>query len=427
MKERIKIGIYGGTFAPVHSGHVKTALAFIDELSLDKLYVVPTFLPPHKTIKDGGTPQERLEMLNLAFEDCEQYNKKLFVSDYEVKKEGKSYSVYTLEHFSKESQDLYLLCGTDMFLSLETWKDFKRIFSLATIVCARRSLYDDVDEILRKKQRYEELYSAKVILMEADPIDISSSDIRKKLAVADDALAFLPKKVYSYIKENGLYCGTDIESIDAIWEEIKEKLLPLIGDRTVHVASVLEECKSLSELFELSDGEKRDLYIAAMLHDITKCMYSDKQLVICKKYGIDSNISFPVLHSYTGAYKAREMFPQYVNDAVFSAIMCHTTGKSDMTIVEKLLYLADYIEAKRTFPDCVKLRRFFYSGIKKCQNKEMMLAHLDRTLVLSFDMTIKVLLDNHVIIDNETVASRNSILQKLSGVKTAESGENNGK
>ena len=214
--------------------------------------------------------------------------------------------------------------------------------------------------------------------------------------------------------------------MNEILQKIDLEISPLLGSRIVHVRSVCDECRCLAAIFEMTSEQADKLCIAGMLHDITKCLYLDKQLVICKRYGIDTDISASVLHSRTGAYKAREMFCEYVDDEVFSAIWCHTTGKTDMSLLEKLLYLADYIEPTRTFEDCVKLRDYFYSGIEKATDLRSRLRHLDMTLVLSFDMTIRALLRDGKQIDSETVRSRNYILNYLQSDKLRENGDNNG-
>ncbi len=209
-----------------------------------------------------------------------------------------------------------------------------------------------------------------------------------------------------------------------VFDEIAASVAPLVGSRIVHVRSVCKECEALAKIFSLNAEQTKKLQIAAMLHDVTKCLYLDKQLVICKRYDIDTNVSCAVLHSRTGAYKAREMFPQYVDDEVFDAIWCHTTGKENMTLIEKLLYLADYIEPGRTYEDCVLLRQYFYDGINRLPSLPERLVHLDETLILSFDMTIRALLNDRKVIDGETVRSRNYILSYLASDKTAKIGDN---
>ena len=96
-----KIGIYGGTFGPVHLGHIRAAHAFLDACCLDRLYILPTAIPPHKAVSQADTPEERLQMLKLAFSEPEYADDRIIVSDYEQKRGGKSYTILTLEHFAE--------------------------------------------------------------------------------------------------------------------------------------------------------------------------------------------------------------------------------------------------------------------------------------------------------------------------------------
>ena len=140
----IEKGIYGGTFAPVHNGHVAAARAFYDALGLDELLVIPAFLPPHKETEKGDDPAARLAMTRLAFEGDPR---RITVSGYEIEQQGTSYTYKTLEHFTAPDTRLTFLCGTDMFLTFDTWKHPEIIFALARIAHVRRA-----DLSLKKKR-----------------------------------------------------------------------------------------------------------------------------------------------------------------------------------------------------------------------------------------------------------------------------------
>ena len=180
------------------------------------------------------------------------------------------------------------------------------------------------------------------------------------------------------------------------------------GYRLAHTLAVKEECLTLAKLFALSEKDTNSLAAAALLHDLTKAMKHPQQVELAKKLGVDlspEDLTSPkVLHSRTGAAVAKAEFG--ASDEIAAMIACHTTGKENMTLSEKLLYLADYIEPTRTFEDCVILRRYFYEN-----GDADWLVHLDRTLVLSFDMTIRLLLDDRFHIHTETIKSRNFLLQ----------------
>lgn len=199
---RKRLGIFGGTFSPPHLGHVAAARSFISELLLDELLVIPTFIPPHKEMHEID-PSHRLAMTSLAFSGID----KAKVSRYELDKKGVSYTFETLEHFASEDNELFFLCGTDMFLTLTEWKNPRRIFELATIALAlREDAHEDLLLRVREaKERFEKDFSAKIILLENTPVEVSSSELRTLVNTGKDASSFLSPEVYSYIKENGLY------------------------------------------------------------------------------------------------------------------------------------------------------------------------------------------------------------------------------
>ena len=171
-----------------------------------------------------------------------------------------------------------------------------------------------------------------------------------------------------------------------------------------------EEAFKLGEIFIPDKCDK--LALAGVLHDITKKLKTDEQLKLCDEYGIivdKDNIVPKLLHSRTGCEFARRRFgAEIVDDEIYYAILYHTTGKAGMSLFESLVYLADYIEKNRTFGDCKKLRRYFYKNLKK--GKDDKFEVLRKTLILSFDMTIKNLIKEDQKIDKDTIEVRNYFL-----------------
>lgn len=199
----MKIGIYGGTFSPPHNGHVNAARMFAAAESLDKLLIIPTFIPPHKTETSAVPAEERLEMCRLAFTD-DNFD----VSDIEVRRKGKSYTFDTLTELKEmyRSDDFYLLCGTDMLLSFEKWYRFADILSMCTVVCMRREENAETGVKLAEKiVELKEQCAADVRLIDAPPLEVSSTEIREKLSRGENVNDLLPTDVYRYIKEKGLY------------------------------------------------------------------------------------------------------------------------------------------------------------------------------------------------------------------------------
>ena len=194
------IGIYGGTFSPPHNGHVYAAKSALDELMLDKLYVVPAFIPPHKQL-GFDNPNDRFNMARLAFSGIP----KVEVSDYEMTAGGKSYTVKTLEHF-KNKGTLTFLCGTDMFLSLEEWYMPEKIFRLARIALVRREADNEFlnVRVQETKRRYMKKYAARIVLLQAKAYELSSTFVRD--AISDGNFeGYVPESVAAYIRKNHLY------------------------------------------------------------------------------------------------------------------------------------------------------------------------------------------------------------------------------
>ncbi len=200
---RRRIGIYGGTFDPPHCGHVSAAKDFVSQCGLDVLYVLPVNIPPHKA-GASASPEQRLEMLRLAFKEVQADDERIHISDFELHQPGKSYTVFTLRHFQKQGK-LFLLVGTDMFQTLESWHLAPEIFRLATVVHVRRGQEDSEKALEERKCYYEQNYSAEIIGLRHTPLEVSSTEIRRMLAKGVDTSRYLPKLVAEYIKIHELY------------------------------------------------------------------------------------------------------------------------------------------------------------------------------------------------------------------------------
>ena len=200
IAEKERVGIFGGTFNPPHIAHVRVAEAFVNAASLDSLLIIPTNDPPHKSYSGSVSAHDRLKMCELAFSDVP----KASVSDIEIARGGKSYTVKTLEAISKDGREIFLLCGTDMFLSLDTWFQADKIFSMATICYVRREADCDTLTLIDAAcERYIKKYSATVIEIKADVTVLSSTDVREGILHGD--YGEIPELVAKYIKERNLY------------------------------------------------------------------------------------------------------------------------------------------------------------------------------------------------------------------------------
>ena len=198
----MRVGIYGGTFSPVHNGHVAAAKAFMEQMWLDILYVIPTGVTPHKTMKGDATAADRLEMCRLAFEGMEG----VIVSDLEMRREGKSYTVDTLRELYDPDGRLFLLMGTDMLLTLDKWREPEEIFRLCYPVYIRREEDGALDAaIVDKIKTYQEKYGKVVRRVVTPAIELSSTDVRAAVAEGFPIEGAVPPAVAAYIRERGLY------------------------------------------------------------------------------------------------------------------------------------------------------------------------------------------------------------------------------
>lgn len=204
--DQLRVGIFGGTFAPVHNGHIIAAKAFMEQMKLDYLYIIPACLPPHKQISPSDDPKHRLRMCELAFADVDG----VVVSDLEIARGGKSYTYDTLKELSRPDTRLFFMCGTDMVLSFDTWYRFEDIFKLCYPVYVRRENDPIItNRIVSKITEYYQKYGVMFRKILTEPIEISSTAVRKAVFEGKDISSFVPPLVESYIKTHGLYIGEE--------------------------------------------------------------------------------------------------------------------------------------------------------------------------------------------------------------------------
>lgn len=196
-----KIGVLGGTFNPIHNGHIYLGENFARALSLNKVLLVPTYTPPHKCARNLAPPTHRLNMCKLVAGLSDIFE----VSDIEIARKGKSYTVDTLKKLSQlyPKADIFLLTGADMFTTLLEWKNYKDIFALATVCAAPRDKKNAA--VLQNYAKQLKKLGARTFILDVPVKDISSSKIREKLRAGQGIGELVPLVVENYIKENRLY------------------------------------------------------------------------------------------------------------------------------------------------------------------------------------------------------------------------------
>ncbi len=341
----IKIGILGGTFDPVHSEHVRLAKSAIEELALDKLFVMPTCVPPHKKVMPASA-EDRLNMLRLAFQGVD----KVELSDYEIKKEGKSYTYLTVEHFKSvyENAQLYFIVGGDMLNDFHKWKYPERVLGACDLaVFGREDYFSDYQA---QKEYFEKTFGKSFIKLNYNGKVFSSTKIRVYASFGLGIDGFTEPAVCEYIKETGLYKGDK-------YTEFVKKVLP--EKRLIHTANVVVTAGKKVRSLGLDADQVR---ISATLHDCAKYMDYTK----VKGFELPENVPQPVIHAFLGAFVAEKVLG--ITDAeILDAIRYHTSGKPEMSLLGKLIFVADMVEDTRNYEGVDKLRELYErEDFEKC-------------------------------------------------------------
>jgi len=378
-----RIGIYGGTFNPPHVGHIRGAQYAVDTLKLQKVLLIPSYAAPHKDLPTNSpTPTQRAEMLCLA------KGEKMQVCDIELTRGGTSYTYETVEALAAQypGAELILLMGTDMFLSFLTWKEPQRILDKVSLGVLYRGDRDELTQIADQKKALEE-QDARVYLVENPVTAISSTQLRRLMRFGC-AGEYLNPSVEAYIQKNDLY-GVKDDYRGLCMEELEQVVVSLLKpNRVAHVLGCRDTAVQLAKRW---GADPTDAARAGLLHDITKALDGPLQLTLCREYGIVlggfSRENPKTLHALTGSLVAERIFGE--NKQVVDAIRSHTTGKPNMSTLEKVIYVADYVEPNRDFPGVEKLRKLAFEN-------------LDQALKMGLEMTLELLRKNNQDISPES-------------------------
>ena len=208
--DHMRVGIYGGTFAPPHNGHVRAAKAFMEQMKLDYLFIIPSYIPPHKQIDQYDDPLYRLRMCELAFGDIDG----IVISDCEIKRGGKSYTYDTLSELQRPDTRLFLLCGTDMVLTFDKWYRYEDILHMCYPVYVRRENDPIIGErIVEKISQYYREHGTMFRKILTEPIILSSTDVREAVQKGEDISSMVPPGVERFIKDTGLYLKEQEEQV----------------------------------------------------------------------------------------------------------------------------------------------------------------------------------------------------------------------
>lgn len=320
----MKIGIFGGTFNPPHNTHVNIALQAKSQLALDKLFVVPCGLPPHKPCEVDK--RVRLRLTSLAFSGIAD------VWDYEINKSDTSYTVETLKEAKRLYPDalIYLIIGGDSLLHFNSWYKPEQIAKMCVLaVAARKNVENE-----KARKNVIKTYGAEVEFLDVEPNGISSTEIRLRYQFGLSNADSVPLKVDDYILASHAY-----SQYSSMIEKLKKYLS---SERFNHTFYVVKRGLELA-----NDGEKDKVFIACLLHDCAKHIAPRDYA----RYGFVKPDDMPqsVVHSFLGAKVACMDFGVTDNE-ILDAITYHTTGRPDMTRLDKIVYVADKTEQTRPYP-----------------------------------------------------------------------------
>lgn len=361
----MKIGIYGGTFNPIHLGHLHILKEFVRRLSLDRVLLIPTGEPPHKRAPCLAPAEHRLAMCALAAKEISGAVAE--VSALEIQRKGKSYTADTLAELRAlyPKDELFFLMGEDMFLTVNQWYRPEVICKWASLCASPRS-GDGMKKLEAQKRRLEREFSARCFLEDIPYREVSSTQVRELAQKGQDIGGLVPKPVAEYIGTWGLYRKEGRAEAEKEFAALETAVKgQLTEKRFFHSQCVAREAASLAQRYGANVEKAR---LAGILHDIMKDKTGEEQLKMLKDFGImleDAEQENPKLwHAVCGAaYLERRL--GITDREVLEAVRCHTSGKKSMTLLEKVLFVADYISADRDYPGVDQLRVTAYQSLEE--------------------------------------------------------------
>lgn len=344
--KKVRIGIIGGTFDPIHIGHLIIAQNAVTQYHLDQILFIPTGHSPHKDDKEIEQSAHRLEMIRLSIKN----NPDFYFSDMEINAAHTSYTYLTLQELHRTYPDweLYFIMGADSLDYLDKWMEPAEICRLATLLVAIR---DDLDmnRIKNKAAELKRLYEADIRPIITPNVSVSSHNIRERVAKGEPIRYLVTPEVEEYIAHQCLYQEDEgqtpmNERLNKIKKTLKKEL---DKDRYEHTLGVMytSACLAMANGYDMEKAQ-----LAGLLHDCAKCIPNEKKLKICVKNNIpvtqvEKDNPF-LLHAKVGAFLARVLY-EVEDEEILHAISVHTTGAPAMNTLDKIVFIADYIEPKR--------------------------------------------------------------------------------
>lgn len=395
-----KVGILGGTFNPIHSGHINIARSALNECKLDEIWFIPNGCPPHKSIDDKVSAISRFKMVSktIANED------KFYINDIELSSIEYNYTHVTLKKLHEQfpNNKFYFIMGEDSLKSFDTWKKPEIICKYASIIVAVRSNNNDLSKLIAD---YARKLNGEFILLKCNYIDISSTEIRDNIKSNGlSNISNIEENTTNYIREHMLYEENDNLTFDSV-EDIKEELSKILkAKRYNHTLGVMDTAINLGMRYDIP------LYLcqySGLLHDCAKSYTKEELIDFCEKNNIeitDSEYKAPhLLHCKVGAYMAKNDF-SINDDRIINAILFHTTGRPNMSLLEQIVFVADYIEPNRSKANRLnEIRAMAYYNI-------------DIATAMILQDTISYLKDIDAFIDDKTIKTYDYYCDLIKGI-----------
>ncbi len=306
------------------------------------MIIMPSCIPPHKIAGSLASGEDRLEMCRIAFGKDSRFE----ISSLELERGDKSYTVETLRELKEiyPDDEIYFIIGSDMLETFTQWYHWEEILSLCILCAASRE-----KGFVPKLDGYTDEQRERIAFLEIEPFEVSSTQVRIEIGRSDQS-ELIDKEVLDYIKGKNLYDDGLNRYRSILFEKLDEK-------RIYHCECVSESAAALAEKFG-ADTEKARL--AGLLHDVTKNVSEEEHFELIRKAGYEmtrvDETNHKVWHQKSGAAYLK------VNgicddEEILSAVAWHTTGRAGMSLLEKIVYVADFISADRHYNDVFEVRR----------------------------------------------------------------------
>ncbi len=351
-----RVAIMGGTFDPIHMGHLVTAEAVRHEFQIDEVLFVPTGNPPHKSTVAITAAEHRYLMSVLATAGNEHFN----VSRIEIDREGKTYTIDTIKELVKsygKQAKLYFITGADAMHQILTWRHSEALLKLCTFVAVTRPGYNK-EALLNKVAELRQTYDANICFLEVPALSISSSDIRRRIQEERPIKYLVSSAVENYITKQQLYKHPVSFTSDTI-KQLTDYVKSCVSDkRYQHIRGVVEQALVLANKHGV-DTDKA--FIAALFHDVAKELGEASMQMYCERYhiGLDTFEQAHIDSAHGKVAAAILEHEWHVKDvSILNSIRYHTVGREHMDTLEKIIYLADMTErGRKPYPALEKIRR----------------------------------------------------------------------